>query len=175
MESKKCSGSALIVGSMLALHILIARPVGGQDIAPTPDVISLDPEIIATHQAETEYRGRRGLTARVLDPELCRLAQVRANQIVKRWGHYNVPGGCAENIAMNNSGGVAAIGQWDRSPGHARTMYGPRTAVGFGIARSGSRSYIVGLYNSQAVSSCPDGNCGNPRSAPVRRFRWFRR
>lgn len=98
-----------------------------------------------------------------LDPDLCKAAQIRANELLKNWSHTRPDGRDAstvlddlgisvtawgENIAAGNKGGAATFKQWkeDGKPydgqGHRRNMLGKQfTKVGIAHAYDASTQY----------------------------------
>lgn len=98
----------------------------------------------------------------VLDEELCRAAQIRANEIVKSFSHTRPDGqscftvlkecsivysGCGENIAAGNKGGVDTFVQWKEDnfqyagQGHRRNMLGDYKKIGIARAYDPNSTY----------------------------------
>ena len=97
-----------------------------------------------------------------LDEELCRAAQIRANETVKLFSHTRPNGSsnftvldeldiarssAGENIAAGNKAGAATFKQWREDgkdysgQGHRRNMLGNFTRVGIAYAYDASSQY----------------------------------
>ena len=97
-----------------------------------------------------------------LDEDLCRAAQIRANEIVKKFDHVRPNGkrcetvlddcsisyrGWGENIAAGNRTGSATFIQWKEDDenysgqGHRRNMLGDFTKIGIAHAYSANSDY----------------------------------
>ena len=97
-----------------------------------------------------------------LDEDLCRAAQIRANEIVTCWGHTRPNGkrcetvlddcsisyrGWGENIAAGNRTGSATFIQWKEDDenysgqGHRRNMLGDFTKIGIAYTYDANSTY----------------------------------
>ena len=94
-----------------------------------------------------------------LDEDLCKAAQIRANEIVTCWGHTRPNGtdcetvltelsipwrSTGENIAAGYSSGSQTFNQWKENhdgQGHRRNMLGDFTKIGIAHAYSANSDY----------------------------------
>ena len=112
------------------------------------------------NKTKTNLVGKLGRLT--LDEDLCRAAQIRANEIVKKFDHVRPNGkrcetvlddcsisyrGWGENIAAGNRTGSATFTQWKEDDenfdgqGHRRNMLGDFTKIGIAHAYSANSDY----------------------------------
>ena len=112
------------------------------------------------NRTKTNLVGKLGKLT--LDADLCRAAQIRANEIVKKFDHTRPDGrrcftvlsdisisyrGCGENIAAGSAGGEATFRQWKEDnenysgQGHRRNMLGDFTKIGIARAYDANSTY----------------------------------
>ena len=140
---------------------------------------SIDPEIKACFDLVNEFRtgkeayywNKNNITKTklvgklgklTLDEELCRAAQIRANELVKKFDHTRPNGSscftvlkecsisyscCAENIAAGNKSGAQTFIQWKedkekyKGQGHRRNMLGNYTKIGIAYVYDPNSKY----------------------------------
>lgn len=121
-------------------------------------------EIVALFNKVNNYRTQNGLSKLTLDPDLCKMAYVRAKEQGTVKGHERPDGskyysvldeynysysGCGENIAFIwNVSADEAFNKWKDSPTHNQNMLESRfTKAGIAMYRNVDGSYsIVNLF-----------------------------
>ncbi len=114
------------------------------------------------NSTKTDLSGK--LKKLVLDEELCKAAQIRANEIISNFSHTRPDGSscftvlkecsiscssCGENIASGRKTGIATFNQWKEDDykydgqGHRRNMLGGFTKIGiaYAVDSNGSNRY----------------------------------
>jgi len=98
-----------------------------------------------------EERAKEGLAPLIADSDLFAAAQIRAEELPKKFSH-NRPNGtlfnsvlkkfsieyttCAENIACGQNSPQKVMQSWMRSPGHCANILGNYTKIGVGVTLS---------------------------------------
>lgn len=112
------------------------------------------------NRTKTDLSGELGTL--VLDRKLCEAAQIRANEIMRYFGHTRPNGescfsvlrdcsikysACGENIAAGKKTGVATFTQWKEDndkfdgQGHRRNMLGDYSKIGIAYAHNPDSDY----------------------------------
>ena len=111
-------------------------------VVPTLPSYTPEEEMIELFNAVNNYRAENGTNKLLLDPEICKLAYIRAQEQNVILGHNRPDGtkfhtvfsqishnykGCSENIAIiiENSS-EAALNGWKNSPPHNAAMLNPK-------------------------------------------------
>lgn len=126
--------------------------------SPAPETPSVGGSLQAQRQAVLDLvnaaRAENGKSALTLNDELCDVAQLRAEEIVKSFSHTRpngsscftaiqeagIRGGAmGENIAAGQSSPAAVMNSWMNSEGHrANILSGDFSSIGIGYVQSGS-------------------------------------
>ena len=155
------------------------NPAGGGTVDNSTVVPNIDDEVCACFNLVNQFRtgneafywNRDNMTKTnlvgklgtlTLDEDLCKAAQIRANEIVTHWSHTRPNGtdcetvltelsipwrSTGENIAAGNSSGSQTFGQWKEDSenfdgqGHRRNMLGDFTKIGIAHAYSANSDY----------------------------------
>ena len=172
--------------SVFALVLIFAlvfagckNPAGGVNVDNSNVVPNIDDEVRACFNLVNQFRtgseawywnrdnttktnlvGKLGTLT--LDEDLCKAAQIRANEIVTCWGHTRPNGtscetvltelsipwrSTGENIAAGNSSGSQTFNQWKEDDenhdgqGHRRNMLGDFTKIGIAYTYNANSQY----------------------------------
>ncbi len=161
--------------ALLGFALFSCKP--GADIDKVS--VNIDDEVKACFEEVNAFRtgseawywkedntGKTNLTGKLgkltLDEDLCKAAQIRANEIVKSFSHTRPNGqscftvlsdnsivysACGENIAAGNKTGSATFNQWKedgkdyRGQGHRRNMLGNYTKIGIAYTYDANSTY----------------------------------
>ena len=113
------------------------QPIETTTFMVAPDYIP-EQEVIDIYNAINDYREENGLERLVLDPELCKLAYVRAQEQGQSKGHTRPDGGGFHTVAKDYGYSYQGLGEniaigpdadcyevtngWKNSPGHNENM-----------------------------------------------------
>jgi uncharacterized protein YkwD len=127
----------VVVSGLVPLAFMLAGCLASEDNAPEiaetrpSNVVRLDPGEI--RERISAYRTAHGLTAVTIDPALMALAQSQANTMARadHLSHeiggsldrrlnaaHHAKGYAVENVSAGYANADAALGGWQRSPGH---------------------------------------------------------
>lgn len=125
---------------------------------------SPEAEIVALFNKVNNYRVQNGLSKIAMDPDICKMAYIRAQEQKSLKGHDRPDGskyytildeydykysGCGENIAFIwNVSADEAFNKWKDSPSHNQNMLDPHwTKAGIAMCRNADGSYsIVNIF-----------------------------
>ena len=135
----------------------IVVPTGGGDVSASSEVN----DVLALVNSE---RAAAGLSALTLDSTLCKLADIRAKEIVKSFSHTRPNGSscftvfrengvsyryAGENLAYGQSSASAVMKAWMNSSGHRANILGKNFGkIGISCYIANGRKYWVQLFTN---------------------------